>query len=73
MIVHKLIPASIKVIKQRQEAGIRVARMKKTPKRIDNGLSDQHKQDNYKTDESEDSQSNGVTHLDKIEDLNISY
>ncbi len=50
-IVRKLMPASRKVMEQRQEAGARVARLKKVPKKIDSGSSDQHKYDDYDTDE----------------------
>ncbi len=39
-IVQKLMPVSRKAMEQRQEAGARVAQMKKTPRRIDNGSSD---------------------------------
>ncbi len=45
-------PVSRKAMEQRQEARARTAQMKKTPRRIDNGSLDQHKQDNYDTDES---------------------
>ncbi len=41
-IVQKLMPASRKAMGQRQEAGAKAAQMKKTPRRMDNGLSDQH-------------------------------
>ncbi len=47
--------------------------MKKTPRRMDNGLSDQYKQDDYDTDESQDNQSNGDADPDEMEDLNIGY
>ncbi len=47
--------------------------MKKTPRRIDNGLSGQHDEDDYDTNESQDSQSNGEANPDEIEDLNIDY
>ncbi len=60
-------------MKQRQEAGARMARMKKSPTRMDNGSSDQQKQDDYDTDQSQDSQSNSEADLDEIEDLNINY
>ncbi len=40
---------------------------------MDNNLSDQHEQDDYNTDESQDSQSNGEASPDKMEDLNIGY
>ncbi len=66
-------PASRKVMEQRQEAGARAAQMKKTPRRMDNGSSDQHEQDDYNTDELQESQSNVETDPDKIEDLNIGY
>ncbi len=66
-------PTSRKAIEQRQEAGARAARMKKTQKRIDNGSSDQHEQDDYDTDESQNSQSNGEADPDEMEDLNIGY
>ncbi len=66
-------PASRKAIEQKQEAGARVARMKKTQKRMDNDLSDQHEQDYYDTDESQDSHSHGEADPDEMEDLNIGY
>ncbi len=68
-----LMSASRKAMKQRQEAGVRAAQMKKTLKRIDNGLSDQQEQDNYETDKSQNSQSNGKTDPDEMGDLNIGY
>ncbi len=72
-IVQRLMLASKKAIEQRQEAGARAAQMKKTLKRMDNGLLDQHEQDDYDTDESQDSQSNGEANPDEMEDLNIGY
>ncbi len=66
-------PALRKAIEQRQEVGARAARMKKTPRRMDNGSLDQYKQDDYDTDESQDSQSNGEADPDEMEDLNIGY
>ncbi len=72
-IVQKLMPTSRKAMEQRQEAGARVARMKKTPRRMDNSSSGQYEQDNYDTYESQNSQSNGEADLDEIEDLNIGY
>ena len=63
--------ASKKVMKQKQEIGARVAQIKALRK-IDSGLPDQYKHDNYNTNKSQNSQSNGETDLDKIEDLNIS-
>ncbi len=73
VIVQKLIPASRKAMDQKQEAGARVARVKKTPRRMDNDSSDQHEQDYYDTDESQDSQSHGEANPDEMEDLNIGY
>ncbi len=64
-------PVSRKVIEQIQKAGARVAQMKRTPREMDNSLSDKHKQDDYITDESQDSQSNGEANLDEMKDLNI--
>ncbi len=60
-------------MEQRQEAGARAARMKKTSRRMDNGSLDQHEQDDYDTDESQDSQSNGEADPDEMEDLNIGF
>ncbi len=62
---------SRKTMKQKQAAEVRAARMKKTPRRMDNGLLDQHEQDDYDTDESQDCQSNREADLDEMEDLNI--
>lgn len=45
--------------------------MKKSP-RINSGLSDQYKYDDYDTYESKNSQSNGKTNPNKMKDLNIS-
>ncbi len=47
--------------------------MNKTLIRMDNGLSDQHEHDDYYTDESQDSQSNGEADPDEMEDRNIGY
>ena len=71
-IVQKLMPASRKTMEQRQAAGARAAQMKKTPRRKNSGSSDQHKHDDYDTNESQDSQSNGEADPDEMEDLNIS-
>ncbi len=40
---------------------------------MNNGSLDQYEQDDYDTDESQDSQSNGQTDPDEMEDLNIGY
>ena len=45
-------PASKKAIEQKQEARTRVAQIKKVPKRINGGLLDQYKHDNYDTNKS---------------------
>ena len=60
-----------KAIEQRQEAGARAAQRKKAPKRIDSGLWNQHKHDDYDTNESEDSQSDDKANSNEMEDLNI--
>ena len=70
-IVRKLMPASKKVMKQRQEAGAKAVQRKKAPTRIDSGLWDQHEHDDYDTNELEDSQSDSEADLDEMEDLNI--
>ena len=72
VIVSKLMPMSKKTIEQRYAAGAKVTQMKKTLKRRDSSLSNQHKHDNYDTNKSQNSQSNGEADPDKIEDLNIS-
>ncbi len=72
-IVQKLVPTLRKAMEQRQEAGIRVTQMKKTPRRMNNGSLDQHKQNDYDTDELQDSQYNGEANPDEMEDLNIGY
>ena len=41
------------------------------PRRMDSGSLDQHKHDDYDTNESHDSQSNGKSNPNKMEDLNI--
>ncbi len=66
-------PASRKTIEQRQEAGTRATRMKKTSKKMDNGLSDQYEQDDYDTDELQNSQSNDEANPNEMENLNIGY
>ena len=45
--------------------------MKKTLRKINIGLSDQHKHNDYKIDESQDSKYNSKTNPDKMKDLNI--
>ena len=50
-IVQKLMPASKKAIEQRQAARERAAQMKKTLGRRNSGLSNQHKHDDYDTNE----------------------
>ena len=70
-IVQKLMPVLRKIIEQRQKAGARAALMKKTSRRMDGNLLDQHEHDDYNTDKSQDSQSNGEANPDKMEDLNI--
>lgn len=62
---------SKKLIEQKQEAGARVAQIKKVIKRIDSNLLDKYKHYDYFTDKSQDSQSNGKANLEEIEDLNI--
>ena len=64
-------PASRKAIEQRQETGARAAQRKKAPRRINSGSWDQHEHDDYDTNESEDSQSDGETDPDEMKDLNI--
>ncbi len=66
-------PVSRKAMEQRQESGTTVAQMKKTLRRMDNGSSNQHEQDDYNIDESQNSQSNGEADPDNMEDLNIGY
>ncbi len=48
-----------------------MAQLKKAPRRIDNGLSDQNEMDDLDTVELQDSQSNGEANSDEMEDLNI--
>ncbi len=50
-----LMPALRKAIKQRQEAGTRIKQIKKAPKRIDSGLSNQYEHNDYDIDELQDS------------------
>lgn len=57
-------------MEQRQEDGVRALQIK-IPRKVNNGLSDQYKQNDYDTIESQDSQFHGVANLDEIEDLNI--
>lgn len=57
-------------MEQKQEVGVRVARIIAT-KRINSNLLDQYKHDNYNIDDSQDSESNIVADPDEIEDLNI--
>ncbi len=40
---------------------------------MDNSLSDQHEEDDYDIDKSQDSQSNSEANLDEKEELNIGY
>ncbi len=40
---------------------------------MDNGSLDQHEQDDYDTNESQDSQSNGEANPNEMDDLNIGY
>ena len=70
-IVQKLMLASRKAMEQKQEAGARAAQRKKESKRIDSSSWDQHKHDDYDTNELEDSQSDGEANPDEMEDLNI--
>ncbi len=60
-------------MEQRQEARARAARMKKTLRRRDNGLTYQHEKDDYDTNELQDSQSNSEADPNEMEDLNIGY
>ncbi len=48
-----------------------MAQMKKAPKRIDSGLLNQYKYNDYDTDKSQDSQSNNKADSDEIKGLNI--
>ena len=50
-IVRKLMPTSKKIMEQNQKAGARAAPMK-APRKMDSGLSNQHKYDDYNIDES---------------------
>ncbi len=63
---------SRKAIEQRQEAETKITQIKKTWKKIDSGLTDQHEYDNYDINESQNNQSNGQVDLDKMEGQNIS-
>ena len=58
-------------MEQRQEAGAKVAQMKKASRKIDGSLLGQHEYDDYNINESQDSQSNGEVDLDKMKDLNF--
>ena len=69
---QKLMPASKKAIEQKQAARAKVAQMKKTLRRKNSSLLDQHKYDYYNTDKSQNTQFNDEADLDKMEDLNIS-
>ena len=64
-------PALRKTIKQKQAAEARVAQIKKTSRKRNSSLLDQHKHDDYNTNKSQDSQSNGEANPDEMEDLNI--
>ena len=64
-------PALKKAMEQRQAAGAKVAQKEKTPKRRKCSLSDQNKDDDYNTDESQDSRFNFKADPNKIKDLNI--
>ena len=46
--------------------------MKKTSRRRNIGLLDQYKYNDYDTNKSQDSQSNGEANLDEMKDLNFS-
>ena len=58
-------------MEQRQETGARAAQRKKALRKIDSGLWDQHEHDDYDTNESEDSLSDGEVDPNEMEDLNI--
>lgn len=44
-------PASKKAMEQKQKTGSKVVQREKAPKKINNGLLDQHKHDNYNINE----------------------
>lgn len=62
---------SRKVIEQKQKAKVRVTQIKKTPRMMDNGLSDQHKHYYYDVNKSQNSQSYAEVDPNEINDLNI--
>lgn len=68
--IQKLMPVLKKTIEQKQEFGARAVQMK-ISKKIDSGLSDQYKQDDYNINKLQDSQLNNKANLDEIKTLYI--
>lgn len=62
---------SRKTIKQRRVAGAKIVQIKKTSRKKNNGLSNQHKYNNYITNKSHNSQSNDEANPDDMEKINI--
>ena len=62
---------SRKVMEQKQETGAKALQRKKAPKRINSRFWDQYENDDYDTNESNDTQSNGKANSNDIGNLNI--